>query len=132
MAEGPGPAADRVARLDGIAGGEGSASAPVARFGDLLAAEATPERVDGSPVPVGPADLSELAGGGRAPAAPVADFAAGPPVDDESPAGGPHERQGHERQSVDAGADGLIALFDSPALEADRDDVAVVELGPGA
>jgi regulatory protein len=122
------PAADgRVARLDGIAGGEGGTSAPVARFGELLAAEATPERVDGSPVPVGPADLRELTGVGSAPAAPVADLAARAPADGEPAAGGPHPPQ-----SADTDAPGPVALFDSPSLGADRDDVAVVELGPGA
>ncbi|TWF74376.1 SOS response regulatory protein OraA/RecX [Pseudonocardia hierapolitana] len=123
------PAADgRVARFDGIAaGGEGSPSAPVARFGELLAAEATPEPADGSPVPVGPADLRELTGAGNAPAAPVADFAPRAPVDGEPTVGGRHERQ-----SAAAGEPGPIALFDNPSLGADRDDVAVVELGPGA
>jgi regulatory protein len=74
MADEPDPAAGRVARLDGIDGG-GAESAPVARFGELLAAEATPERVDGSPVPVGPADLRQVGGAGSTEAAPVADFA---------------------------------------------------------
>jgi regulatory protein len=102
----------RVARLDGIAsGGEGNASAPVARFGELLATEATPERVDGSPVPVAPADLRQLGTDDTAPPAPVADLA--DPVPASEPAG-------------------PVALFDSPSLGAGRDDVAVAELGPGA
>ena len=116
------PAADqtpaavgRVARLDGLAGGGAeSASAPVAQFGELLATEATPERVDGSPVPVAPADLRQVGGGGSAPAAPAA------PVADLA-------------TSTPDGLDpGPVALFDSPSLGAGRDDVAVAELGPGA
>jgi regulatory protein len=119
MTDAPDPAAaGRVARLDGLdgPGGGGTDSAPVARFGELLATEATPERVDGSPVPVGPADLRQIGDAGSG-AAPVADLGAPAAID-----------QGN----AEPGAPGPMALFDSPAIGAGREDVAVVELGPGA
>jgi regulatory protein len=107
----------RVARLDGIGdGGAESSGAPVARFGELRATEATPDRVDESPVPVPPADLRQIGGAGDATAAPVADFGA-PGSDAGTRAGAPGDP---------------VALFDSPTLGAGREDVAVVELGPGA
>jgi regulatory protein len=115
----------RVARLDGIdSGGAEGTSAPVARFGELLGAGATPERVDGSPVPAAPADLRQV--GGSAPAAPLADLAVPAPDGAERPGGGGLD-QGH----AGSGAPGPVALFDSPSLGAGRDDVAVAELGHG-
>jgi regulatory protein len=111
-------AAGRVARLDGIEGeGEGSASAPVAWFGELFGTENAPGRVDGSPVPV-------------APTAPVADFAA-PATADSERSGNAQSSVPVDRQSADAGAPGPVTLFDSPSLGAGR-DVAVAEFGPEA
>ncbi|MFC5237339.1 regulatory protein RecX [Pseudonocardia zijingensis] len=113
MARDPEPEPGRVARLDGLdaPAGEGAQSAPVARFGELLAAGTTPEPVDGSPVPVGPADLGRIGRVGSASAAPVADLDEG---------------------NAEPAAPGVVALFDSPAIGAGRDDVEVAELGPGA
>lgn len=114
--------AGRVARLDGIGGeGEEGPSAPVARFGELLATGATPERVDGSPVPAAPADLRQVGGAGISPA-PVADLAA-------SASAGPGTL---DQRSTGSGAPGSEALFDDPSIGGGRDDVAVAELGAGA
>jgi regulatory protein len=108
----------RVARLDAIdGGGEGGAGAPVARFGELLGTDETPERADDSPIPGAPADLRQVGVAEGTPAFPVADFAA--------PAAAAGEHAGSAQGDP-------MALFDSPSLGAGREDVAVVELGPGA
>jgi len=154
-------AAGRVARFDGIDSG-GAPSAPVARFGELSGSENDPTpAVDGSRPSAAPADLGQIDTLGS-PAAPVADFAAGAsagglagggrggrgsaggaqagrgqngggqadsaqantgPADSGRAGGGQDDRQG---------VPGPVALFDSPSLEADREDVTVAELGPGA
>jgi regulatory protein len=123
-------AAGRVARLDEIdGGGEGGASAPVAQFGELLGT-ATPGWVDGSPVPVAPADLRQAGVPGSASTAPVADFAA-PATADSERASTAQSSVPVDRQSADAGTPGPVSLFDSPSLGAGR-DVAVAEFGSEA
>jgi regulatory protein len=109
----PDPAADRdtaavgrVARLDGLdSGGEGSAGAQVAQFGDLLGTEDTPFA--------------------------VADLAAPAPAHDER-AGSAQGGRPVERPSADVGTPSPASLFDGPSIGADRDDVVVAELGHAA
>jgi regulatory protein len=123
-------AAGRVARLDEIdGGGEGGTSAPVAQFGELLGT-ATPGWVDGSPVPVAPADLRQVGVPGSASTAPLAGFAA-PATADSERASTAQSSVPVDRQSADAGTPGPVALFDSPSLGAGR-DVAVAEFGSEA
>jgi regulatory protein len=114
MAEAPDQAADRrVARLDGIDGGE-AASAPVARFGELFGSPAAPAGHGGAaaaPETPAPADLGRI-GAGEQQAAPLANLATDPHASED-------------------GAPGPVALFDTADLAASRADVTVADLDPG-
>ncbi|MHA6626060.1 regulatory protein RecX [Pseudonocardia sichuanensis] len=125
--------ADRVASLDGIAGGSAEpAGAPVARLGALGAsAAARPAGTVAGPVP------SEVSGGAAPPAEPPADRRGSGAAADlgrigavEQPAA-PVAAFGADASPGDT-EPGPVALFDPGALGADRPDVSVAEFGAAA